>query len=673
MSGEKEGPIQKMHSLSALIKRLNYEYHTLDKPSVSDAEYDQAFNDLVSLEIKYPELKMPDSPTYRVGGKPLDIFTSVAHKKAMLSLSNGFSEEDIYKFDQRVREAVDLPIVEYECEPKFDGLAISIHYENGFLKQALTRGDGTYGEDVTENVRTIRNVPLSLAKPYPKNVEVRGEIVIPTQAFKKLNEQAVLEDSKIFANPRNAAAGSIRQLDSRIAAKRPLSMFAYSLGVISEEWPAPLTHYENMQQFKLWGFSISEEIEIVTGVEGLLAFYQKMTKLRSTLPYEIDGLVYKVNDLFLQEELGFIARAPKWAIAHKFPAEKARSIVESVDFQVGRTGVLTPVARLKPVKVGGVLVSNATLHNMDEIARKDVRVGDWVQVRRAGDVIPEVAEVILDERPDNAIQIVMPEHCPVCQSEVIRPEGQSAYCCQGGWACAAQQKERLKHFVSRKAMDIDGVGNKLIEQLIDLGKVCFPADLFKIEHKVLAGMERMGDKSAENALSALDKSKHTTLGRLIFAIGIPDVGEVLAKNLAKCFGSLEGLFSASFEDLLNVPDVGEIIARNIIEFWAQDVNQNLLHDLLAVGVSYEPELMVRVEEIPDNPFKDKVVVITGSFTDYSRSDLKEKLELLGAKVTGSVSAKTDVLVAGEKAGSKLQKATDLGLDILTEQDILKFF
>jgi DNA ligase (NAD+) len=667
---DRRGFLKKIFDIKKELNSYNYQYHTLDAPTISDAEYDRKFKELLDLENKYPDLKTNDSPTLRVGGKPLDAFESVKHRKAMLSLSNGFEDDDIMSFDHKVRESLSEPIVEYECEPKFDGLAISIHYKKGVLSLALTRGDGEHGENATENVRTIRNVPLKLNAPYPEYVEVRGEIVIPLEAFKELNDRALEAGSKVFANPRNAAAGSIRQLDSKIAAKRPLWLFAYSLGAISNDWVLPKTHYENMQQFKQWGFSVSVETKVVQGAKGLLEYYQQMKAKRSTLAYEIDGLVYKVNDLASQDALGFIVRAPKWAIAHKFPAEEVMTTLEAVDFQVGRTGALTPVARLTPVNVGGVMVSNATLHNMDEIARKQIKIGDRVRVRRAGEVIPEVVGVVFSERNEQTQEIIMPKVCPVCGSVVRREESQAAFRCVGGWACQAQQKERLKHFVSRKAMDVDGVGSKLIDQLVDLDRIHYPADLYRMKHKVLAGLERMGDKSANNALISLQKSKDTTLAKLIFSIGIPDVGEALAKNLAKRFASIGKLFEANYNTLIEIPDVGEIVANNILSFWKRPLNQSIVQNLLDVGLHYPKENKV-VQPVADSFFMDKVVVITGSFTEFSRVDLKIMLEQLGAKVTGSVSKKTDMVIVGEKAGSKLEKANKLEVDVLNEVALLK--
>ncbi|MCF6775034.1 NAD-dependent DNA ligase LigA [Thiotrichales bacterium 19X7-9] len=663
----------KINQLRKNLRKYNYHYHTLDNPIVPDSVYDAEFNELLALEEAFPDLKTLNSPTVRVGGKPLDKFRQIQHKKAMLSLSNGFLDDDIIAFDQRVKDRLLEPEVEYECEPKFDGLAISLHYEKGQLVLALTRGDGETGEDVTENVRTIRDLPLKIEDAkVPEYIEIRGEVVIPKDKFILLNKRLDQEDKKIFANPRNAAAGSIRQLDSKIAAQRPLSFFAYSVGIASDDYTFPMTQMAIMQQFKDWQFKISKDCTVVKGAQGCLEFYNKMLTKRDLLPYEIDGLVYKVNHLSDQEKLGFIARAPRWAIAHKFPAEEKPTTIKSVEFQVGRTGALTPVARLEPVEVGGVTVSNATLHNMDEIRALDVRVGDRVIVKRAGDVIPKVVEVLKNERDEDLVEVIqLPTSCPVCSSQLIEEADQAIIRCSGSWNCQAQRKERLKHFVSRRAMDIDGLGDKLIEQLVEKELVEFPADLYKLNALTLARLDRMGKKSADNTIAAINASKETTLARFIYALGIREVGEATAKQLAKYYGNLASVISSEVDDLETINDIGPVVARHIVSFWQDSKNIHWVNDLLDQGIIFSDQNSTEnVEPMDeDNVFFGKTVVITGSFTDFSRDELKDQLEALGAKVSGSVSKKTDMVIAGEKAGSKLAKAESLGIEVLNEMQL----
>ncbi|MFZ9035995.1 MAG: NAD-dependent DNA ligase LigA [Francisellaceae bacterium] len=649
----------------------NYHYYALDEPLVSDKEYDVLYCQLQELESAHPELISEDSPTQRVGGLALTKFEVMSHKVPMLSLSNGFSDEEVVAFYHRLLALTGASSLAFECEPKLDGLAISIHYEKGLLSHAVTRGDGTEGEVVTANVRTIRNVPLRLNGEVPDYVEVRGEVVINKADFLRLNQIAERAGDKPFANPRNAAAGSIRQLDSKIAAKRHLRMYAYGVGEVSNDFDAPDTQFELMQKFASWGFSIARDIKVVDAAAGLLDYYKTMAHKRADLPYDIDGLVYKLDSIALQTVCGYIAKAPRWALAHKFPAEEVETEILAVDFQVGRTGAITPVARLKPVAVGGVILSNATLHNKDEIARKDIHVHDRVIVRRAGDVIPEVVRVLMQYRHEHKIaEIVFPDRCPVCHSEVFYSESEAVARCTGDWSCKAQRKERIVHFASRKAMDIDGLGDKLVEQLVDKEIVIFPADLYRLSLPLLSGLERMGRKSALNLLAAVEASKAVTLARFIYAIGIREVGEVIARSLAEHFSTLERLKVASFDDLKAIDDVGDKIAHNIVHFWQNSENMALIEDLHAVGVDIE------IKPIAPSPqsthfFANKTLVLTGSLTHFSRDELKARLQQLGAKVTGSVSAKTDMVIAGEKAGSKLAKAEALKIAIIDEQKLME--
>jgi len=645
----------------------NYRYYVLDSPEIPDVEYDRLFRSLQELEEKYPELITPDSPTQRVGAKPLKGFAEVRHAIPMLSLGNVFSEEELVDFDRRVRDGLGVKVVEYCAEPKLDGLAISIRYEDGILVRAATRGDGTTGEDVTQNVRTIDAVPLKLyGENYPRVLEVRGEVYMPRAGFEELNERQREKGEKTFANPRNAAAGSLRQLDSRVTATRPLTMYCYGIGVVDGA-ELPDTHHAIMDKLKEWGLRVCPEIKIVSGMKGCYHYYQDIGDKRDSLPYDIDGVVYKVNSLAQQEELGFVSRAPRWATAHKFPAQEEMTVLENVEWQVGRTGALTPVARLQPVHVAGVIVSNATLHNPDEIARKDVRIGDTVIVRRAGDVIPEVVSVVESSRPNGAKAIATPTHCPVCGSEVLRDEGEAVPRCTGGLYCSAQRKNAIKHFASRRAMDIDGLGDKLVEQLVDESLINDVADLFTLKQVQIAGLERMGDKSAANLVAALDNSRHTSLARFLFALGIREVGESTARTLANHFGSLQKIEEASEEQLLAVADVGPIVAHHIHTFFRQPHNREVLDKLLAAGVEW-PE--VDHVEVGEQPLNGQTFVLTGTLESMSRDDAKAKLQALGAKVSGSVSKKTSVVVAGEAAGSKLTKAEQLGVEIWDEDQLL---
>ena len=660
---------QQIDTLRQDLRRYEYEYHVLDNPTIPDAEYDRLFHQLKALEATHPELITADSPTQRVGAKPLSGFAQIRHEIPMLSLDNAFSDEEFYAFVKRIEDRlIRLPEpLTFCCEPKLDGLAVSILYVNGVLTQAATRGDGTTGEDITANIRTIRNIPLQLLMDNPPaRLEVRGEVFMPHAGFERLNQQALEKGEKTFANPRNAAAGSLRQLDPKITSKRPLVLNAYGIG-IAEGVDLPNTHYDRLQWLKSIGIPVNPEIRLCNGTDEVLDFYRDIQNKRSSLGYDIDGTVLKINDIALQEKLGFISKAPRWAIAYKFPAQEELTRLNDVEFQVGRTGAITPVAKLEPVFVAGVTVSNATLHNGDEIERLDIAIGDTVVIRRAGDVIPQIIGVLHDRRPANARPIVFPETCPVCDSAIVRIEGEAVARCTGGLFCAAQRKEALKHFVSRKAMDIDGVGGKLIEQLVDRELVHTPADLFKLDLTTLTRLERMGTKSAENALASLEKAKNTTLARFIFALGIREVGEATALNLANHFKTLEALQNADLEALQQVPDVGEVVANRILAFWHEPHNVAVVNDLIAQGVHWET---VETKEVTENRFKGKTVVLTGTLTQMGRNEAKALLQDMGAKVSGSVSAKTDFVIAGDAAGSKLTKAQELGVAVLTEEEFL---
>ncbi|MCO4862279.1 NAD-dependent DNA ligase LigA [Cupriavidus sp. WGlv3] len=662
------------------LDRHNYQYYVLDAPTVPDAEYDALFSELMALELEHPELQTPDSPTQRVGGEPLAAFDSVRHRVPMLSLNNAFADEDVLNFDRRCAQGLgrsappageaDLfsaaDAVEYACELKFDGLAMSLRYEDGRLVLAATRGDGETGEDVTVNVRTIKAIPLKLRGQAPAVLEVRGEVFMFRRDFDKLNARQAEAGDKTFVNPRNAAAGSLRQLDPRITARRPLSFFAYGLGEL-QGVERPPTHGAMLDGFAALGLPVCKDRAVVKGAQGLLDFYRDIGKRRDDLPYDIDGVVYKVNALAEQERLGFVSRAPRFALAHKFPAQEMTTIVEDIEVQVGRTGAITPVARLKPVFVGGVTVTNATLHNEDEIRRKDVHVGDTVIVRRAGDVIPEVVAVVTERRPADARAFVMPSACPVCGSHIEKLEDEAIARCTGGLICAAQRKQSLLHFAQRRAMDIEGLGDRLVEQLVDQGIVRTPADLYKLGVAKLAALERMADKSAANLVAAIDKSRATTMNRFIFALGIRHVGEATAKDLARHFGKLDALLAADEAALLEVNDVGPVVAQSIANFLAEPHNVEVIEQLRAAGVHWpESEPVAKAPA----PLSGKTFVLTGTLPTLSREDAKELLEAAGAKVAGSVSKKTDYVVAGAEAGSKLDKAEALGVPVLDEAGML---
>ncbi|MAF74311.1 MAG: DNA ligase (NAD(+)) LigA [Idiomarinaceae bacterium] len=660
---------KRMRELEQQLTRYNKEYYELDEPTIPDSEYDKLFRELQTLEANNPELKSQHSPTEKVGSKPLDAFTSVTHELPMLSLDNAFSSEEFSAFAERIQQRVDSSVAwAFCCEPKLDGLAVSILYENGQLVRAATRGDGYSGEDITANVKTIKNVPLQLSDDAPERLEVRGEVFMMTDAFERFNDNARKRDEKVFANPRNAAAGSLRQLDSRITAKRPLHFYAYSLGVVSEQDQEQLadSHYERLQQLSAWGLPINDEVKRVESVEACETYYQAMFEKRDRLRYEIDGIVYKVDSIRMQNELGFVARAPRWAIARKFPAQEQLTRITGVDFQVGRTGAITPVARLEPVSVGGVTVSNATLHNADEVARLGVMIGDTVSIRRAGDVIPQVVSVLESERPEDAQAIEFPSHCPVCDSEVERIEGEAVARCSGGLICAAQRKEAIKHFASRKAMDVDGLGDKLVEQLVDKDWVKSPADLYELKAPVVASLPRMGMKSAQNLVDAIAKTRETTLPRFIYALGIREVGEATANNLARHFGTFEDVQKADLEALQEVDDVGQVVAKHIIAFFREPHNQEVVAKLRE-WISFPEGKAVgpKSDELAGQTF-----VLTGTLTEMTRDEAKKALEALGAKVSGSVSKKTSAVFAGDNAGSKLAKAESLGVPVKTERDLI---
>jgi len=659
--------------LKLQLNELAYHYYVLDEPQVADQEYDQLYRNLLEIEAAYPSWVTTDSPTQRVADQPLKKFKQIKHALPMLSLGNVFSEDELVDFDQRIRKILEksndvLGGISYSAEPKLDGLAVSIRYENGQLVQAATRGDGSMGEDITANVKTIQSIPLVLrGDDYPEVLEVRGEVVMPRDGFDQYNQWALAHEEKVFANPRNAAAGSLRQLDPRKTAKRPLAFYAYSIGEVVPEH-VHQRHSDVLQWLKSLGLPVNYLSDVVKGVAGCLQYYQQIGAQRSHLNFDIDGVVYKVDDLTWQALLGFVTKAPRWATAHKFPAEEATTEVENIEVQVGRTGSITPVARLKPVNVGGVTVTNATLHNEDEIRRKDVRVGDTVFVRRAGDVIPEVVKVVIAKRPKGTQAFEMPTQCPVCQSELHRIEGEAVLRCPAGLSCDAQLKEGIKHFASRKGMDIEGLGDKLVEQLVDAGLISNPAGLYHLTEQKVAGLARMAQKSAENLLVGIAKSKQTTLPRFIYSLGIREVGEATALTLANHLQSLENIIASDHDALVLLPDVGEVVANRIIQYFKNPQNLSVIEALCDVGIEWPA---IDKKSADDLPLKGKTVVLTGTLTEMTRSQAKQKLLDLGAKVTGSVSAKTDLLVAGTNAGSKLTKAEQHNVQVVDEAWLLQ--
>ena len=675
---------ERIAQLKRELEQHNYNYYVLDQPTIADGEWDQLFHELLALETQHPDLQTRDSPTQRVGGKSLDMFDEVTHRLPMLSLGNAFNDEDIENFDRRCREGLDLgeADIEYACEPKFDGLAISLTYVDGVFVQGATRGDGSVGEGVTENLKTIRSIPLSLPSDQRTSLlEVRGEVVMLRKDFDKLNVRQAAKGEKVFVNPRNAAAGSLRQLDSKLTAARPLTFFAYGIGAV-EGTLTPASHSALMDWLESLRFPVARQRSVVQGVDGLRGFYRRIGETRSMLPYDIDGVVYKVNRFDQQQTLGFVSRAPRFAIAHKFPAEEAITVLLGIDVQVGRTGAITPVARLRPVFVGGTTVSNATLHNEDEIRRKDLRIGDTVVVRRAGDVIPEVAAVIFESRPPSATAFVMPTCCPECNSAIVKLEGEAIARCTGGLFCPAQRKQALLHYAQRRAVDIAGLGDKLVDQLVDADLVHTPADIYRLGLSALAGLARMAEKSAANLLASIEKSKRTTLPKFLFGLGIRHVGEATAKDLAKHLGNLNAIMDASVEQLLEVHDVGPVVAQSIRQFFDEPHNREVVEQLRACKVMWsETEVQhgggSQGKNTPNGApgadlchFSGKTVVLTGTLSAMSRDEARDKLEALGAKVSGSVSKRTDYVIAGAEAGNKLDKADKFGVAVLDEEKFL---
>ena len=659
--------------LAAKIEHHNRLYYTQDAPSISDYEYDQLMHELQQIEAQYPQLLTPQSPSQRVGSEPLDAFEQIQHEMPMLSLSNGFSDEDIAEFDKRLHKELGQPesqVFEYVAEPKLDGLAVSILYVNGVFQHAATRGDGKVGEDITQNVKTIRSIPLKLPEGVPERLEVRGEIYMSHAQFDALNEKQRIDDKKPFVNPRNAAAGSLRQLDSKVTASRKLDVFVYSIGVNSDPDFAT-THLESLHALRDLGFPVCPLVKLVSGVDGCLDYFNDLSEKRAGLDYEIDGIVYKLNRLDWQKSAGFIAKAPRWALAHKFPAQEKSTVVNEIEVQVGRTGAITPVARLEPLFVGGVTVSNVTLHNQSEIARLGIRVGDTVIVRRAGDVIPQIVSVNLSERPEDSTEYVFPKNCPECDSPVeVEADGVIARCI-GGLVCSAQRKQAIKHFVSRKAMDIDGMGERIVDMLVDDGLIANVADIYSLGFEQVVELEGFAEKSAQNLIDSIAASKKVELARLLYALGISQVGETTAHQLAESFGSIDALTAASAEEYEALPDIGPIVAASVVRFFNDENSKSVLRSLFENGVEYQ---VIDVSALPDKaslPLADKTIVLTGTLQEMSRSDAKKQLQALGAKVAGSVSKKTSLVVVGADAGSKAVKAQDLGIEIIDEDGLLQ--
>ncbi len=657
------------HHIETLRQQIddhNYRYYVLDEPSIPDSEYDRLFRELQTLETQHPEYFNANSPTQRVGAKPLTAFETIQHGLPMLSLDNAFSFDEARAFDRRATERLEHNLITYTCEPKLDGLAVNILYINGQFTKAATRGDGQMGEDITTNIRTLRMIPLHLrGHDFPSEIEVRGEVFMPKKGFETLNDRARERGEKTFANPRNAAAGSLRQLDPKITASRPLSIYMYGIGAVKGSLPK--THSNILQVLKTWGFPINPEIKTVKGIDACLDYYQTMLRKREHLAYQIDGVVYKIDSIDEQNKLGFVSRAPRFALAHKFPAEEALTVIHAVEFQVGRTGSLTPVARLTPVFVGGATVSNATLHNMDEIERKDVRVGDTVIVRRAGDVIPEVVSVVLERRPVHTKPIHAPKTCPVCDSPVLKAEGEAATRCTGELYCRAQRKEGIKHFASRKAMDIEGLGDKLVDLFVEEGLIHDVADLYHLSAEVIAELDRMGEKSAENLMNAIEKSKKTTFARFLYALGIREVGETTALNLSLHFSNLDELMQSDMDSLQTIPDIGPIVAAHIEAFFKNKHHREIIARLLKAGIHW-PE----TQRSANRPLQDQTFVLTGTLQSLTRDEATARLQHLGAKVSSSVSKKTSYVVVGETPGSKLKKAEELKVKILDEAGFVEF-
>ena len=658
----------RLESLKKIIQEHDHAYYLLDDPLISDHEYDSLFKELKKIESENPHLITLDSPTQRVGGRPLDEFKQIAHKKPMLSLGNAFGNDELNAFYKRVTETLDITDIQFSAELKFDGLAISLFYENGFLKYAATRGDGLVGEDVTHNIKTMKVIPLRLrSNSPPKILELRGEVLMNKDDFLKLNEHQQEQNLKVFANPRNAAAGSLRQLDPAVTAKRKLQFFAYGLGEVDTS--INFNYHSQMIDFiKDLGIPVSKYSEIVQNNKDMEAYFQKILGQRNALPFDIDGIVFKVNSIKSQNNLGFVSKAPRWAIAYKFPAEEAETIVNDITVQVGRTGAITPVARLKPVFVSGVTVTNATLHNEDEMNRKDIRIGDSVMVRRAGDVVPEVVRVILEKRPNDAIKFSMPKQCPICGSDIERIDGEAAQRCTGQYKCNAQIKQGISHFISRKAMNIDGLGEKIVDQLFEQGMLKNIADIYKLDFNIIENMDRFGKKSVENLKESIEKSKKTTLGKFIYALGIRNVGEATSKELAVNFRSLDNLFNATVEDYLMVNDIGPIVAESLVQYFHNEINQKIIKSIIASGITW-PALK-KINPI-NSKLNNQTFVVTGTLNSFSRDEIKDLVEANGGKVSGSVSKKTSYVVVGDNPGSKADKASELGIPIITEINLME--
>ena len=658
----------RLESLKKIIQEHDHAYYLLDDPLISDHEYDSLFKELKKIESENPHLITLDSPTQRVGGRPLDEFKQIAHKKPMLSLGNAFGNDELNAFYKRVTETLDITDIQFSAELKFDGLAISLFYENGFLKYAATRGDGLVGEDVTHNIKTMKVIPLRLrSNSPPKILELRGEVLMNKDDFLKLNEHQQEQNLKVFANPRNAAAGSLRQLDPAVTAKRKLQFFAYGLGEVDTS--INFNYHSQMIDFiKDLGIPVSKYSEIVQNNKDMEAYFQKILGQRNALPFDIDGIVFKVNSIKSQNNLGFVSKAPRWAIAYKFPAEEAETIVNDITVQVGRTGAITPVARLKPVFVSGVTVTNATLHNEDEMNRKDIRIGDSVMVRRAGDVVPEVVRVILEKRPNDAIKFSMPKQCPICGSDIERIDGEAAQRCTGQYKCNAQVKQGISHFISRKAMNIDGLGEKIVDQLFEQGMLKNIADIYKLDFNIIENMDRFGKKSVENLKESIEKSKKTTLGKFIYALGIRNVGEATSKELAVNFRSLDNLFNATVEDYLMVNDIGPIVAEFLVQYFHNENNQKIIKSIIASGITW-PALK-KINAI-NSKLNNQTFVVTGTLNSLSRDEIKDLVEANGGKVSGSVSKKTSYVVVGDNPGSKADKASELGIPIITEINLME--
>lgn len=670
----KTAAIKRSAELRQQLQQYNHQYYVLDAPTIPDAEYDRLLRELESIEQTFPELKSSDSPTQRVGSLPLSAFSQVTHLQPMLSLANSFDIDELHAFNKRIQDRLkDTTEISFVCEPKLDGLAVSLLYEKGVLIQAATRGDGKVGENITENIRTIKSVPLKLrGNSIPELAEIRGEVYMPIKGFEQLNKLARNNDQKTFANPRNAAAGSLRQLDSKITASRPLAIYCYGIGELHGA-DIGATQWQMLQTFKQWGLRVNPEINQATGIDACWEYYQQLEKKRRELDYDIDGIVFKVNDFVLQQKLGYVSRAPRWAIAQKFPAQEELSKINNVEFQVGRTGALTPVARLEPTFVSGATVSNATLHNMDEITRKDIRIGDTVIIRRAGDVIPEVVSVVLEQRPRNTKKILLPTQCPVCGSDIIHPEGEAVARCIGELVCPAQRKGSIQHYASRKAMDIDGLGERLVEIMVDASMLTTIADIYQLTIEQVAALERMGEKSATNLINAIEKSKQTTLAKFIYALGIREVGESTANNLANHFGSLAAIRQATEKQLQQTSDIGGIVASHIFSFFREQHNIDVIQALIEAGVEWQD---IDLKQQDEQPLAGQTFVLTGTLESMSRDQAKQKLVAQGAKVSGSVSKNTDYVVAGESAGSKLTKAEQLGVKVKDEKwliNLLKQF